>query len=1036
VSDNQISQPAVSISRTAQSRAITAARGPAAEFENLFETCERRLVLSAQLMLDVLSDQALDLHGEMVLGANPEPVPIESHLREAHAASGWNVVQQQFGLTGKGQTVAVIDSGIAWDHVALGRGFGPGYRVVGGWDFTEENDANPYDDGPLGFHGTHVAGIIGSDSPLHPGVAPDVDLVALRVFNDMGQGQLSWVEKALQWVHTNRLTFEHPITTVNLSLGTSWNANVIPSWATLEEELQALAAEGIVVTASAGNSFQQYLSPGLSYPAASSYVLPVASVDDDGRLSDFSQRNSQIIAAPGKNIMSTVPDHVLGRDGKIDDFTMASGTSMAAPYVAGASVLVRQAMEMVDYAGINLNSIAAHLRNTADQVYDSLTGTTYDRLNLARAIDALIPADQVGDSVSAAEPLDLSRSQLDGWINSLGDQDVYRFTAPANGTLRLEADSAWLDSLNWSVQTSSGSTLLRGGLNPAELPLVAGQTYHLFVSANGEIGSFQLDLGFTPDARSGGGVQDGETGLPSGNGPLNLGAIQYHAQTLNAGQLVRVQATQDGLFSVQWTNPSAQLGSLALTPSGSAALNDTSWSNGQLRIDTQVTAGQWLDIQLPGQATDQGELALANVVSQNGASLNVRGGVSSDRIELNLQNGLMLRFGQVEYAYPQGTIANLTMDAMGGNDSLTIIGSPEADKVDLRSTLTTIENSHISVQVHSVEEVSYSSGGGPDRVYLYDTDGDDTLTARPRSAELVGVGYKFSVADVDRIFVHATGGGQDFAYLYDSAGDDRLSVRPQFSSMSGNGFFNYVRGFERVYAYATAGGWDQAELYDSAGNDRFSTSGESASIVGPGFSSFTRSFEVVKAYSEAGGADIATLYGSGSQTQWQRGSDFIHFREAGLAREARGFGSVETFVAGQLRSFVSEAMGGLGQQPTVYVAAATNSPGVELAVPAIVSGVPQAALAKSDVAGLPFSIEASLAHEPRLVVTPQSADSVWPIEWLAEPAASSAEVQVLRDVRQLGDWLSERFDLSDSSLLLDPDRELDLLDQIFSQHRY
>jgi hypothetical protein len=309
------------------------------------------------------------------------------------------------------------------------------------------------------------------------------------------------------------------------------------------------------------------------------------------------------------------------------------------------------------------------------------------------------------------------------------------------------------------------------------------------------------------------------------------------------------------------------------------------------------------------------------------------------------------------------------------------------------------------------------------------------LTARPRSAELVGVGYKFSVADVDRIFVHATGGGQDFAYLYDSAGDDRLSVRPQFSSMSGNGFFNYVRGFERVYAYATAGGWDQAELYDSAGNDRFSTSGESASIVGPGFSSFTRSFETVKAYSEAGGADIATLYGSGSQTQWQRGSDFIHFREAGLAREARGFGSVETFVAGQVRSLASEAMSGWGQQPTVHVTAATDSPGFELATPAIVSGVPQATPAKSDVAGLPFSIEANLAHEPRLVATPQSADSVRPIEWLAEPLASSAEEQVLRDVRELGDWLSERFDLSDSSLLLDPNRELELLDQIFSQHR-
>ena len=61
----------------------------------------------------------------------------------------------------EGNSVAVIDTGIAYDHYALGHGYGAGHRVVGGWDFAE-NDANPYDDGHAGFHGTHVAGIIGS----------------------------------------------------------------------------------------------------------------------------------------------------------------------------------------------------------------------------------------------------------------------------------------------------------------------------------------------------------------------------------------------------------------------------------------------------------------------------------------------------------------------------------------------------------------------------------------------------------------------------------------------------------------------------------------------------------------------------------------------------------------------------------------------------------------------------------------------------------------------------------------------------------
>lgn len=1011
----------------------------------LFEACERRLVLSAQLMFDVLGDQALELHGDISLVPHTDTMPIESHLKEAHAASGWNFVQQQFGLTGKGQTVAVIDSGIAWDHVALGKGLGPGYRVVGGWDFTEENDANPYDDGPMGFHGTHVAGIIGNDNPMHSGVAPDVDLVALRVFNDMGQGQLSWVERALQWVHDNRNTFENPITTVNLSLGTTWNADVIPNWATLEEELQALSQDGIVVTASAGNSFQQYLAKGVSYPAASPYVLPVASVDDDGRLSDFSQRNAQVIAAPGRNIFSTVPDHVLGRDGKVDDFTTASGTSMAAPYVAGASVLVRQAMEMVGYSGINLTSIASHLHSTADTIFDAVTGTSYNRLNLQQAIDSLIPDDNVGNTDSQATDLNLSTSQLDGWINTLDDRDVYRFTPATAGTLRLDGNSQWLDSLQWSLQSSTGLQISSGGLEPVTVPLVPGQTYHLLVSGQQEIGSFQFDLNFSSDS-SGGNNSGGGGQLPPAGSGINLGPVKYLEQSLAAGQAVRVQATQDGIYSVQWTNPDAQSGNLSVIQAGGPAITDTTWSNGALRVDVNVTAGQWLDIQLPGVASDQGNLALANVIAQVGSSLTVQGGLASDNIGLDLTGGVKVRFGEIEYAYPQGAIKNLTIDAHGGNDSLTVLGSSQSDKVDLRPGSSTFENAHVRVTTTAVEQITYNSGGGPDRVYLYDSDGDDTLTARPRSAELSGVGYKFAVQQVDRIYVHATGSGQDYAYLHDSAGDDRLSVRPQFSSMTGNGYFNYVRGFERVYAYATAGGIDQADLYDSSGNDRFATSGETASIVGPGFSSFTRSFEQVNAYAEAGGSDLATLYGSNSRTQWQQGSDFISFREDGLTREARGFTTVEKFVAGQALKLGDESWEPLDtRQSTTQVNAATHS-SADSSINTIVGGGAGQLAAAEPATGFnsesgPLLVSAGTQWNlPAVAVTdPQPLRSIDGLDELdvgiSGPAADTAfEHEVLREIRHVSDWVSERLELPEEALLLDPESELDVLDEIFSRH--
>jgi subtilisin family serine protease len=291
-------------------------------------------------------------------------------------------------LTGEGQTVVVIDSGIAYDHGALGGGLGANFRVVGGWDFAE-SDADPYDDGPMGSHGTHVAGIIASTDAAMAGVASGVDLVALRVFDDDGNSNLDWIEQALRWVHTNRLAFDNPITTVNLSIGIRPGSATAPSWTVIDDELAALEADGVFIAVAAGNAFSQTNGAALNYPAASPHVVPVMSVDADGQLSSFSQRHDRALAAPGRSIRSTVPDYAGNFNYRADDFARYTGTSMAAPYVAGASVLVRQALQSAGHAGVNQDAIETILRSTADTVFDSLTGHNYLRINLARALDSI-----------------------------------------------------------------------------------------------------------------------------------------------------------------------------------------------------------------------------------------------------------------------------------------------------------------------------------------------------------------------------------------------------------------------------------------------------------------------------------------------------------------------------------------------------------------------------------------------------------------------------------------------------------------------
>lgn len=455
------------------------------------ESLEARLALTAAPLADFSQDSFYSSPvpndaDSQLLGASALTA---QSLANAHNVTNMHSVFANYGLYGTGQTVAVIDSGIAWDHPALGGGFGAGYRVVGGWDFAE-NDANPYDDAPAGFHGSHVSGIIGSRDANNPGVAQGVDLVSLRVFDDKGNGSFSWVEKALQWVHENRNKFANPITTINLSLGTNWNATTVPNWTMLEDEFRTLQNDGIFIAVAAGNAFQSYNSTGLSYPASSPYVTPVGSVNMDGTISYFSQRQDRALFAPGANIRSTVPDGAGNNNRIADDWATASGTSMATPYMAGVSTLVREAMQIMGRTNITQSDIYDHLRRTADRVWDSVTNQNYLRINVGRAIDALIPS---ADSDSATNPtsnLGVLRTSLSasGQIQRVNDTDYFTFTAGQSGVVRFSAKTSFELDGRYGVIGANGQ--MKDGA--FEFRVEAGKQYTLTLGTSKGIGNYTL----------------------------------------------------------------------------------------------------------------------------------------------------------------------------------------------------------------------------------------------------------------------------------------------------------------------------------------------------------------------------------------------------------------------------------------------------------------------------------------------------------------------------------------------------------------
>jgi subtilisin family serine protease len=217
---------------------------------------------------------------------------------------------------GRGVPVAVIDTGVA-GHPALAG------RVRSGWDFVDDDpDADDRRTGvdsnrdgvadEAAGHGTFVAGTVAL-------VAPEARLTAYRVLDSDGQGTTYDAAQALM------AAADAGAKVVNLSFGT---ANGTPS-RVLDDAIDYARARGAVVVAAAGN----YGDGDQTYPAARPGVLSVGALAaDDAELAAFSSRGGWVkVAAPGEGIVGPVPG---------GGFARWSGTSMAAPFVAGQAALV------------------------------------------------------------------------------------------------------------------------------------------------------------------------------------------------------------------------------------------------------------------------------------------------------------------------------------------------------------------------------------------------------------------------------------------------------------------------------------------------------------------------------------------------------------------------------------------------------------------------------------------------------------------------------------------------------------------------
>lgn len=226
--------------------------------------------------------------------------------------------------TGKGVRVAVLDTGVDTEH--------PDVVVKGGICTAEECAPGISYDDNFG-HGTHVAGIISGKKNDFGiiGMAPNVELFAIKAMDSEGIGTTAQVTEGVKWA------IQNDIDILNLSISISVYDRP------LELMLQEAYKQGMLIVSAAGNEGGAAGTDTVTYPGKFPSVIAVAAVNNDLTKEANSSVGPEIeIAAPGSRIFSSYPKELDTWDEKMDGYLTLTGTSMAAPHVAGILALYKE----------------------------------------------------------------------------------------------------------------------------------------------------------------------------------------------------------------------------------------------------------------------------------------------------------------------------------------------------------------------------------------------------------------------------------------------------------------------------------------------------------------------------------------------------------------------------------------------------------------------------------------------------------------------------------------------------------------------
>lgn len=309
-----------------------------------------------------------------------ENLEVKSQLFESTQMVG-APQQWAMGGTGKGQTIAIIDSGVDASHPMLaGRVVFEACIILFGCRDGKSIDIGPGASITKTKHGTHVAGIAAGNGNGVKGVAPEASIASFKVLSESGGGRTIDILVALDMIFKMKVEDALNINVVNMSLGGGYFKEPCFDHPFSDASFM-LALVGVNIVAASGN---EGYSQALSAPACAFTVTSVGAVDKNWKIAEFSNAADFLeILAPGVGILSSS----LTPDG---GHTMEAfrGTSMAAPHVAGALAVMRQLYP-------NMSSFDLVSLMKGDMVKDSRNEYSYPVLTMPG---------QAGSSNTSSQP--------------------------------------------------------------------------------------------------------------------------------------------------------------------------------------------------------------------------------------------------------------------------------------------------------------------------------------------------------------------------------------------------------------------------------------------------------------------------------------------------------------------------------------------------------------------------------------------------------------------------------------------------------